>query len=443
MLRKPRGFAREIEVAMTGLSEEGLGEGVFESRRVLARNALPGETATVRVLKRRRGVWYGQADEPIAGSAARRQPACAAFPRCGGCVLQHLDHPRQLAHKQSVLLRHLAENQVEPRCVRAPVSGPLFHYRYKARLGVRMVGDDLLVGFREGFSNRVVRMDDCKTLAASFARMLPGLKATLAGLSHPQRIPQVEMAAGDRDFAIIVRHLDELDGADRVRLGDLSRASGVCVLLQSGGYETVTTLDGARPGFLSYDNLDYGLSFEFLPTDFTQVNPYVNRLLVRHAMMALAPRPGATAIDLFCGVGNFSLAMARSGLRVFGFEAAEGAVERARHNANRNGLADRAEFAVADLYDPDCPELPEAEYLFLDPPRSGAGNHLRRWVAGRELQRIAYVSCNPKTFASDAAVLEEAGFSLQQVGVFDMFPHTAHIETLGLFTRSAGGAGLG
>jgi 23S rRNA (uracil1939-C5)-methyltransferase len=441
--RRRGGNPREIEVRTTGLSQEGLGEGRFESRRVLARNALPGEMATVRVLKRRRGAWYGQADDPVAASAARRQPACAAYPRCGGCVLQHLDHPRQLAHKQEVLLQHLANNRIEPRCVRASVSGPPFHYRYKARLGVRLVGDDLLIGFREGFSSRVVRMDDCKTLAAPFARMLPELKRTLAGLSRPQRIPQVELAAGDREFAIIVRHLDELDDADRARLGDFARASGMTVLLQGGGYGTVTELDGGWPGYLSYENLDYGLSLEFLPTDFTQVNPYVNRLLIRHAMIALAPPPGAVAIDLFCGIGNFSLAMARSGLRVFGFEAAEGAVARARHNARRNGLDGRAEFAVADLYDAECPELPEAGYLVLDPPRSGAGDQLRRWVAARGLKRVAYVSCNPKTFASDAVVLDEAGFSLQQVGVFDMFPHTAHVETLGLFTRSSGVGGIG
>lgn len=434
---------REVDLTITGLHDDGLGEGDFDGRRVLARNALPGEAVTVRVLKRRGGVWYGEAAAPVMAAADRRAAPCAAFPRCGGCALQHVDYARQLDHKQRVLMAQLRAHGIEPVQVRAPVSGPRYHYRHKARLGVRRVGEQLLVGFREGFSNRVVRMDDCKTLALPFARMLPGLQRAIAGLQRPERVPQVELAAGDDEFTVIVRHLEALDAGDRDRLMDFSASSGMRVLLQGGGYETVVQLDGSAPDPLRYDNVDYGLSFEFLPTDFTQVNPYVNRLLVRHAVLALAPVPGAAAADLFCGIGNFSLALARAGVRVLGLEAADGAVQRARHNAARNRLADRAEFAVADLYHPDCRSLPEVDYLLLDPPRSGAGPNLRRWLAGSGSSRVAYVSCNPRTFASDAKVLAQAGFQLQQVGIFDMFPHTAHIETLGLFTRTSGVAALG
>lgn len=429
---------REIELAVTALTPDGLGEGGFEGRRVLARNALPGETVNVRVLKRRRGIWYGEADDPTQSSAARRRPPCQFFPRCGGCTLQHLGHDRQLAHKQQVLLADLAAHGVTPGLVRAPYSGPKLHYRFKARLGVRVVGDRLLAGFREGFSNRVVRMDDCKTLALPFARMLPALQEALGCLRHPDQIPQVELAGGDHEQAVIVRHLVPLDDRDLQVLEAFGSRCGVRVYLQSGGYDTVTPLHAGADAYLSYENADYGLSFEFLPTDFTQVNPYVNRALVRSALLALRPRPGARAVDLFCGIGNFSLAMARSGLHVRGFEAAAGAIDRARHNARRNGLDGRAEFALADLYDARCPDLPVAEYLLLDPPRSGAGANLPRWAAGPALERIVYVSCNPHTFASDAVVLERAGFTLDEVGVFDMFPHTAHVETLGVFTRSEG-----
>ncbi len=434
---------RQIELVVDELGDEGLGEGRFESRMVKARNALPGETVHVRVLKRRGGVWYGEADVPEAAAADRRLPPCPVFPRCGGCTLQHLDYPRQLVHKERVLLRLLAGHGVEARRLHPPVHGPRLHYRAKARLGARVVGGELLLGFREGFSNRVARMSECRTLLLPFSRMLPELSATLGALRSPDRIPQVELAAGDHESAVIVRHLTDLDQDDRARLLEFARRNATRVYLQPGGYETVTLLgDGAASPYLSYTNPDYGLCYDFLPTDFTQVNPFVNRALVRSALLALAPRPGATATDLFCGIGNFSLALARSGVEVRGYELAGEAVERAKHNARRNGLGAQAEFAALDLYDSACPDLPESEFLLLDPPRSGAGANLERWAGWRRLERIAYVSCNPRTFAGDAARLQARGFTLQQVGIFDMFPHTSHVETLGLFARDTGvGAG--
>jgi 23S rRNA (uracil1939-C5)-methyltransferase len=307
------------------------------------------------------------------------------------------------------------------------------------------VGEQVLAGFREGFGSRVARMSDCKTLALPFARMLPELRHTLGRLSQPGRIPQVELAGGDRDFAIIVRHLTELDRRDRDLLADFGRRTGMRLFVQPGGYDTVTPLrqaldpdSGTQRGddpHLSYTNADFGLCYQFLPTDFTQVNPYVNRALVRDALLGLAPRPGGVVVDLFCGIGNFSLAMARLGMRVLGLENAAGAVARATGNAANNGLSAWAEFALADLYDARCPELPEADYLVLDPPRSGAGPNLERWVDSPRLQRIAYVSCNPRSFAGDAARLADQGFELDEAGIFDMFPHTAHVETLGLFSR--------
>ncbi|MEQ8857829.1 MAG: 23S rRNA (uracil(1939)-C(5))-methyltransferase RlmD [Pseudomonadales bacterium] len=430
---------RQIDVVIEVLSEDGLGEAWFEDRRVLARNALPGESVTVRVLKRRRGVWYGEAETPPRRGIERQTPPCPYFPRCGGCAMQHIAYPAQVRHKADVLLHLLRQQSVAPQLVRQPVCGPQFHYRYKARLGVRLVGDEPLVGFREGFSNRVARMSDCKTLALPFARCLPALRRVLAELERPDRVPQVELAGGDRTFAIVVRHLDPLGDADRARLRSFAASSGVRLFLQSGGYETVAELAPAadRRG-LSYVNPDFGLCFEFLPTDFTQVNPFMNRRLVRAAVLALAPHRGAMVNDLFCGIGNFSLALARAGLGVRGFESSPGAVARAGRNAALNGLSAQAEFALADLYDSRCPELPDARYLLLDPPRSGAGPNLERWVASRALERIVYVSCNPRTFASDAARLQSQGFTLQEVGVFDMFPHTAHVETLGCFVRRSG-----
>lgn len=430
---------RQIDLVIDSLTDEGLGDGQFEERRVIARNALPGEAVAVRVLKRRRGVWYGEAQTPAAASSLRRAAPCAYFPRCGGCAMQHVDYAAQLRHKTAVLEAHLTAHGVVPERFRTPVQGPRLHYRHKARLGVRRVGDEVLAGFREGFSNRIVRMDDCKTLALPFARMLPVLRETLSGMSEPARLPQIELTAGDRDFAVVVRHLCEFDRSDLQRFDEFARRSGMLVFFQPGGYDSVHPMHpDTCPDYLSYANPDFGLSYEFLPVDFTQVNPYINRALVRDALLALAPRPGAVAVDLFCGIGNFSLALARSGVQVHGLESATGAVERARRNALRNGLASRTEFAVADLYDGACGPLPEADYLLLDPPRSGAGPNLELWARPAGIEKIVYVSCNPRTFSSDAARLQSLGFRLQEVGVFDMFPHTAHIETLGLFLRSNG-----
>ena len=426
---------REVTFEVTDLGDDGLGVGAVDGREVRARNALPGESVSARVLKRRRGVWFGAADTPEAASSARVAAPCPNFPRCGGCALQHLDYGRQLEHKQAILADLLCAEGVAPGRWRAPVSGPRFHYRYKARLGVRVVGGEPLVGFREGFSNRVARMTDCLTLARPFAAMLPDLGATIAALGEPDRVPQVEVAGGDRDFVIILRHLGELDEADLRALSGFEGRTGVRVFLQSGGYDTVQPLAADAPSSLTYAVPEFGLCLSFLPTDFTQVNPAMNRRLVQRTLLALAPSPGEHVVDLFCGIGNFTLAVARLGATVSGFESAAGAVARAGINARRNGLAGRAEFAVADLYDARCPTLPDADCLLLDPPRSGAGPNLERWADSSRLSRIAYVSCNPRTFAADAARLATLGFSLQEVGIFDMFPHTAHVETLGLFVR--------
>jgi 23S rRNA (uracil1939-C5)-methyltransferase len=358
--------------------------------------------------------------------------------------MQHLEYAAQLRLKSQSLLAQLAQHGVVAKLVRPPVSGPRLHYRHKARLGVRALpskqgGEQVLVGFRESFSSRVARMSDCKVLALPFAQLLPDLQATLEKLSQKHRIPQIEVAAGDVEQAIIVRHLDPLDAADRAHLIALARRYGIRVYLQSAGYDSLELLWPLRAEpWLTYSLVDFGLTYRFQVTDFTQVNPYMNRMLANAVACALRPEPGTVVADLFCGIGNFSLPIARLGGLVKGYEASAGAIARARSNASLNGLGAQCEFHIADLYDPDY-ELPaDAQQVLLDPPRSGAGPHLATWLRSPSLQRLAYVSCNPVTFASDAAVLVEQGFTLAQVGIFDMFPHTSHVETLGVFVREAG-----
>jgi 23S rRNA (uracil1939-C5)-methyltransferase len=355
--------------------------------------------------------------------------------------MQHLDYAAQLELKSQSLLAALEEQGVQPQQVRAPVAGPRLHYRHKARLGVRCLGsksgdETVLVGFRESFSSRVARISECKVLATPFAELLPDLQATLTLLKQRHRIPQIEVAAGDVEQAIIVRHLEPLEQSDRGQLTVLARKHDIRVYLQAGGYDSLELLwPHAADPWLTYSIMDFGLTYRFQVTDFTQVNPYMNRSLASAVACALRPEPGTVVADLFCGIGNFSLVIARLGAVVKGYEASSGAIERAQANAVLNGLASRCEFRIADLYDPGY-ELPaDAQQLLLDPPRSGAGPHLATWLRASALQRVAYVSCNPVTFASDAAIFESEGFTLSEVGIFDMFPHTAHVETLGVFVR--------
>jgi 23S rRNA (uracil1939-C5)-methyltransferase len=393
-------------------------------------------------------VWYAETEAHLDTAPERIAAPCAAYPRCAGCSLQHLAYGAQLAHKSAVLAGLLVEAGVTAERLREPVAGPRFHYRHKARLGARMVDGTLLLGFREGFSNRIARSTRCATLAQPLADALPDLARVLNALDVADRIPQVELAAGEAGSAFIVRHLAPLSYADRLALGRFAATPGRRVYLQPGGYDTVHRLRGpdamrvdettgalSASDYLTYGLPELGLAFDFLPTDFIQVNPAINRALVRAAVLALDPRPGDTAVDLFCGIGNFSLALARRGALVSGFESAASAVARAAHNAARNGLTRRAEFAQRDLYDPSGAAIPGSRLMVIDPPRSGAGPNLGAWVAGGALERIAYVSCNPRTFASDAAVLCAHGFRLAEAGIFDMFPHTAHMETLGIFVR--------
>jgi len=421
---------------------DGTGVGQFDERVVQAKNALPGEVVSVKILKRRRGIWYGEATAPTAAaglsnrSAARIDPACGYFPRCGGCAMQHIDYGEQLALKQLQLTNALAAVGVVPEHINQPVQSPRLGYRTKARLGVRVVGGEVLVGFRETLSNRVARMESCETLIVAFSRLLKPLRQLISALSDPSRIPQIELAAGDQEQAVIVRHLDDLTDRDEELLREFALRHDIRLFAQSAGYDSVRLLSTHSCRYLGYANFDYGLYYQFLPWDFTQVNLEMNRLLVRTALAEFGRPDGGRVLDLFCGIGNFTLAAASVGWSVTGYEAAAESIDRAVMNATRNGLSGQCEFQVADLYDPGCELARSADYLLLDPPRSGAGPNLATWLDSLRPRKIVYVSCQPASFAADAAVLQEKGYLLERVGIFDMFPNTAHIETLGSFSRS-------
>ena len=417
----------EQEVQITALSGEGLGAATLNERPLWVRNALPGERVQARILKRRGGQRFADG-QPLADLNPKRvASACAYFPRCAGCSLHHLAYGEQLLLKQA----HLAEE-----------------LQRKARLGVRVVGEQVLVGFRESFSNRVARLDACMTLTPKLSALLQPLKKLIANLSQPRTIAQIEMAEGDSECAILVRHLDVLTDSDVEQWQQLAAVFDVQVILQPGGYDSLQPLPGqaaVRP--LSYGIAEHGLSLQFYAHQFTQVNAVMNRELIRTAIGYLGDVRDQLVADLFCGIGNFSLPLARQGAQVVGLEASAEAIAMAQMNARRNGLSERCDFAVADLYQAGgsadafavdgqttrSGRYPEA--LIIDPPRSGAGANLEGWVGHSALQQIVYVSCNPRSFADDALRLKHAGFRLREVGIYDMFPQTAHVETIGHFVR--------
>lgn len=437
--------SRDIDVRILELGADGLGLADREGKPLWVRNALPGETVTARILKRRKGRLFGDGLAVVENSHEMRvASACAYFPRCGGCSMHHVDYAHQLELKAQILRDALDAAGVTAQLWRAPVSRGRLQYRRKARLGVRQVGDQVLAGFRESFSNRVARIDTCQILVPHLAALLPGLRRALSHQSASHRIPQVELAAGDSGASLIVRHLEPLTPDDLVQWQRLQDETGAQLLLQPGGYDSVHGLNSAPIRLLDYQHQQVGVTMRFDPRQFTQVNQPINTALVAAVLSALEPVRSGAIVDMFCGIGNFSLPVARRGLQVYGFESQADAIDQARGNAQLNGLAERCDFAVADLYSDEAPPLPpNVSAMLLDPPRSGAGPHLDAWAAHDALQRIVYVSCNPATFATDAARLRSHGFALSEAGVYDMFPHTAHVETLGVFVRESRRASAG
>ena len=437
----------EHEVRIDVLSDEGLGGATLNDRPLWVRNALPGEHVQARIVKRRGGQRF--ADGVPLGDLNRNRSvsACEYFPRCGGCNLHHVVYPEQLLLKQGVLADALQRVGVAAAHWRQPTGLVRLGYRRKARLGVRVLGEQVLLGFRESFSNRVARMDGCMTLTSELSALLKPLKTLISGLSQPRTIPQVELAAGDQSVALLLRHLEALTELDIQRLQRFADSHNVQVILQPSGYDKLRPLPGHSGVLpLSYKLPEFGLNLQFYAHQFTQVNALMNRELIRVAASYLGNLRGRVVADLFCGIGNFSLPLARQGATVVGVEGSAEAIAMARRNAHRNGLERCSNFIVEDLYDAsadsefltflsDQSMAPDA--LLLDPPRSGAGAKLDTWAAMPSVQQVVYISCNPRSFADDAQRLQDAGFRLREVGVYDMFPQTAHIETIGHFVRNA------
>lgn len=436
---------RQTDMAIArveSLNHEGQGVAHIDGKAVFIHGALPGEEVRFRYHNKRKTFDTGIAVDILRPSPDRVvQPPCPHFGVCGGCTLQHLAPAAQIRAKQQILLDNLVRiGKTPPAEVLPPLTGPAWGYRRKARLGVRLVPKKggVLIGFREKRSSFITPLTHCETLDSRVANLLPALRELVSGLSCADRLPQIEVAAGDNALALVFRHLEPLIDTDRDALRAFARARDVQVLVQPAGPDSIQPLEPPQSVPLHYA-LPEGIDLEFGPTDFVQVNPALNRAMIERALALLAPTRSDRVLDLFCGLGNFTLPLAQRAGQVTGVEVDAALLMRAQGNAQRNGLHN-IDWRAANLYDEAALDtLPWREPYtawLLDPPRTGALEVIKR-VPIDGPRRILYVSCFPATLARDAEVLVHVkGYRLAAAGVMDMFPQTTHVESLALFEKT-------
>ena len=405
-----------------------------EGKVVFVEGALPHERAAVHVFREKRKFDLARTTSVIEASAGRREPRCPHFGVCGGCATQHADERTQMAAKQRWLEDCLERiGKVKPETLLPIVYGPEWGYRHRARLSVRHVQSrGAMVGFRERRSTHVADMHECHVLPERVSGLISPLRALVENLSIRERLPQIEVAVGDNAVVLVFRHLLPLTDADHLALKDFSETHQIHVWLQPAGPDSAHPFHPAASE-LHYDLPEFGVRIRFRPTEFTQVNFAMNRVLVSRAVRLLDPQPGERIADLFCGLGNFSLPLAAKGAQVVGFEGSAGLVERARQNAAANDLV--AQFEAVDLFKNGIAAWGPFDKLLIDPPREGAIEVVKA-LPPEWPRRIVYVSCDPATLARDAGVLVHTkGWRLAAAGVVNMFPHTAHVESIALFVR--------
>lgn len=436
------------------LAQDGRGIARIDGKTVFIDGALPGEHVRLRIFKRRRQWDEAGLVEVLTASPDRVVPGCAHFGICGGCSLQHLAPAAQLAAKQRQLLDNLERiGRVRPERVLEPLQGPAWRYRRRARLGVKYVHKKgrVLAGFREREKPYLADLRRCEILQEPFGRLPEMVAALVETLSLRAHIPQVEFAAGDPDSgaapaadggsapaALVFRVMEPPTAQDLALLREFGDRNAVQIFLQSGGPGTIRPLcDGYAP--LAYAVDEGRVSLQFGPADFIQINREVNVAMVAAAVELLQPSATDRVLDLFCGLGNFTLSLAARAARVVGVEGDAALVSRAQGNAARNGVAN-AEFHVDNLFEPaQAGKWADEAYdlVLLDPPRAGAAQILERTPHWRP-RRLVYISCHPGSLARDAGVLVTGhGFRLTGAGVMDMFPHTTHVESIAVFEKGA------
>jgi 23S rRNA (uracil1939-C5)-methyltransferase len=444
--RKQRLPEEAVEVEITAMSSEGRGIAHIDDRTVFVDQALLGERVFFKYTRLSKKIAEGRAVEILQASDQRVEPKCSAFEMCGGCSLQHMSSSAQIALKQSMLLDQLKHNDVVPEQVLPPLLGPEYGYRHKARLGVRYVHkkEKVLVGFRERNSSFITETSRCEVLHTSVGVIIDELAQCINQLEAKRDIPQIEVAVGDNQTVLVFRHLQVLSEDDRNILADFCDSKSLVCYLQAGKPDDLELLTPQQAETLYYslpvagDEGDTAIKIEFQPSDFTQVNPEINKRMVVDTIDYLELKETDAVLDLFSGLGNFSLAMAKHCQQVTAVEGSLVMVRKARHNAEINNISN-SEFIFADLYSDEAltENWTRQKYdkILLDPPRSGAAEVLPV-LKKMQASKIVYVSCHPATLARDAAVLvNELGYKLVSAGIMNMFPHTGHVESIAVFEK--------
>ncbi len=445
--RNRRGTPRPIdlpafECEIESLSSDGRGVTHIDGKSVFVVGALPGEKVSAKYLRRKRHFDEAVAENILLESPDRVKPGCDSFGLCGGCVLQHLNSKKQIEFKLTTLLENFKRlGEVEPEIVDEPVTAESWGYRRRARLGVRYVHkkEKVLVGFRELQSSFIAQMPRCEILHPVVGEKLESLAELVASLTVYNRIAQIEVAISDKVNALVFRNLEPLSDEDITKVKTYAIENNFAIYLQSGGPDTVKALIPEQV-VLNYSLDEYNVCLDYEPGDFTQVNFEINYKMIAKAMQWLNPGKDDRVLDLFCGIGNFTMPLARSASYVLGVEGSVVMVDKARHNAKINDL-NNVEFEACNLADEDL----SAEWLeqkfnkvLIDPPRSGAQEILPN-IAKLSPELIVYISCHPGSLARDAGILvKEHGYVLKKATVLDMFPHTAHVESIALFVKTKG-----
>jgi 23S rRNA (uracil1939-C5)-methyltransferase len=426
------------------LDHEGRGVAHHDGKTIFVDGALTGEIVEASPYRKKDNYEQAQIVRVVQASPYRVEPGCPWFGVCGGCTHQHLHESTQVAAKQRVLedcFEHIGK--LKPEAMLAPIHGPTWGYRTKARLSVRHVAKKggVLVGFHERRSSYVADMLGCEVLPERIGKLLPAMREMVAGLAIRDRLPQIEVAVGDQVCVLVLRILEPLTAEDEARVRGFADTHQVQIWLQPKGPDTAHPFHPLDAAPLSYSLPEYALTMPFKPTEFTQVNHGVNRMLVRRAIRMLDPKPGDEIADFFCGLGNFTLPIARRGARVLGIEGSPALVSRALENARLNKLDHLTRYQVMNLFEM-APEILAAlghfDKWLVDPPRDGAVELVKSLPEdGSGPECIVYVSCNPATLARDAAILVHTkGYALKAAGVANMFPHTAHVESIALFEKA-------
>jgi 23S rRNA (uracil1939-C5)-methyltransferase len=435
-----------VNAIIESLDQEGRGVAHVDGKTIFIDGALPNEKVTYQAQYIKPSYEVANTVQVLKQSNQRVVPKCPHFGVCGGCKLQHMDFAAQVAAKQRLLendFKHIGK--VKPVNMLPPLYGPTWGYRHKARLSVKYVKKKqrVLVGFNEKATRFVSDMNSCEVLVPQVSALIQPLQDMIVQLSLRDKIPQIELAVGEPATAsthpvivLIFRIMGPLSLQDQTLLKAFAEEHQVQVWTQTKGPDTIMPFYPLQAPQLQYSLPEFNLTYPFKPNEFTQVNPQINQVMIRRAMQLLKPQAGENIADFFCGIGNFTLPIARSGAKVLGLEGLANLVERANESAQLNGIT-HVKFGVADLFKmtvASLAELGNMDKWLVDPPRDGAFELVKAITPATAPKRIVYVSCNPATLARDAGVLvNEKGYVLSAAGVINMFPHTAHVESIALF----------